>query len=156
MQHILRQHPDHEAVKLDATTADTGSMSNLLLAFCENRRTRRYANLDPISVETLRAGMEGVTRAIERKLAAELPPRFGILFDGVVLVTPLLDIASLMNEPDDDLSSRSHYAFLATMLPRDFGVQIDQCRFIVGDNCSVNRLLAMLMGYLLLGALVTG
>ncbi|ETL86422.1 hypothetical protein L917_14143, partial [Phytophthora nicotianae] len=58
-----------------------------------------------------------------------------------------------MNEPDDDLSSRSHYAFLATMLPRDFGVQIDQCRFIVGDNCSVNRLLAMLMGYLLLGAL---
>ncbi|ETM97391.1 hypothetical protein PPTG_20312 [Phytophthora nicotianae INRA-310] len=57
-----------------------------------------------------------------------------------------------MNEPDDDLSSRSHYAFLATMLPRDFGVQIDQCRFIVGDNCSVNRLLAMLMGYLLLGA----
>ncbi|ETP47878.1 hypothetical protein F442_06281 [Phytophthora nicotianae P10297] len=87
MQHILRRHPDHEAVMLDATTADTGSM-------------------------TLRAGMEGVTRAIERKLAAELPTRFGV--NGV----PLLAMALLMNEPDDDLSARLHYEFLATILPR--------------------------------------
>eukprot|EP00644_Phytophthora_capsici_P011051 jgi/Phyca11/110559/e_gw1.18.751.1 len=62
MQHILRQHPEHEAVMLDATIADTGSMVNFVrhssrnlygwmkwivqpntpLAFCENRLTRRY------------------------------------------------------------------------------------------------------------------
>ncbi|ETP26378.1 hypothetical protein F441_00909 [Phytophthora nicotianae CJ01A1] len=174
---------------LDATTADTGSLmnfvrhstinlygwmewivqSNLPLAFCESRTARRYTNLDPISMETLRAGMEGVTREVERKIAAELPARFGVMFDGWthdsehyvawfacyevngVLVTPLLAMAPLINEPDDNLSARSHYEFLATMLPRDYGVQIDQCRFVVGDNCSVNRSLATLMRVPLVG-----
>ncbi|ETK96370.1 hypothetical protein L915_00875, partial [Phytophthora nicotianae] len=51
--------------------------SNLPLAFCESRTARRYTNLDPISMETLRAAMEGVTREVERKIAAELPARFG-------------------------------------------------------------------------------
>ncbi|KAF1782186.1 hypothetical protein GQ600_4570 [Phytophthora cactorum] len=37
------------------------------------------------------------------------------------------------------------------MLPRDYGVQIEQCRFLVGDNCAVNRLLATLMGVPLVG-----
>ncbi|ETO63928.1 hypothetical protein F444_18438 [Phytophthora nicotianae P1976] len=68
-----------------------------------------------------------------------------------VLVTPLLAMAPLINEPDDNLSARSHYEFLATMLPRDYGVQIDQCRFVVGDNCSVNRSLAILMRVPLVG-----
>ncbi|ETP54358.1 hypothetical protein F442_00887 [Phytophthora nicotianae P10297] len=129
-----------------------------------------YTNLDPISMETLRAGMEGVTREVERKIAAELPARFGVMFDGWthasehyvawfacdevngVLVTPLLAMAPLINEPDDNLSARSHYEFLATMLPRDYGVQIDQCRFVVGDNCSVNRSLATLMRVPLVGS----
>ncbi|KAG4233775.1 hypothetical protein PC116_g18043 [Phytophthora cactorum] len=58
------------------------------------------------------------------------------------LNTPLLSMAPLLNEANDDLSAESHLDFLATMLPRDFGVQLVQCRFIVGDNCSVNRRLA--------------
>ncbi|ETO78880.1 hypothetical protein F444_06301 [Phytophthora nicotianae P1976] len=116
MQHILRRHPDHEAVMLDATTADTGSM-------------------------TLRAGMEGVTRAIERKLAAELPTRFGV--GGSMLQSTTW--------PGSHVALRVLGDDFAKMLPRDFGVQIDQCRFIVGDNCSVNRLLATIMGVLLVG-----
>ncbi|OWZ00992.1 hypothetical protein PHMEG_00027703, partial [Phytophthora megakarya] len=162
MQHVLRQHPDHEASMLAATTAETGSVvsfvrhssqnlfawldwivgSNLPLAFCESRAARRYTNLQPISSESLRAGMGGVMQAVKRKIAAELPSRFGIMFDGM---------APLMNEVDDDLSARTHLEFLATMLPRDFGVQAGQCRFLVGDNCSVNRLFATLLGVPLVG-----
>lgn len=61
MQHVLREHSDYEAVMLDATTAETGSLvnfvrhsalnlygwmnwivqCNLPLSFCENREARR-------------------------------------------------------------------------------------------------------------------
>ncbi|POM64907.1 Hypothetical protein PHPALM_19499, partial [Phytophthora palmivora] len=37
------------------------------------------------------------------------------------------------------------------MLPRDFGKQITDCLFLVGDNCAVNRLLATRMGVPLVG-----
>ncbi|KAG3243831.1 hypothetical protein PI124_g11362 [Phytophthora idaei] len=57
----------------------------------------------------------------------------------------------LLNEPDEDLSARGHYGFLAGMLPRDYGKQLSGCIFVVGDNCAVNRLLATLMGVHLVG-----
>ncbi|EGZ27413.1 hypothetical protein PHYSODRAFT_471883 [Phytophthora sojae] len=37
------------------------------------------------------------------------------------------------------------------MLPRDYGVQLAQCRFLVADNCAVNRRLATLMSLPLVG-----
>ncbi|KAE9165784.1 hypothetical protein PF002_g31280 [Phytophthora fragariae] len=113
--------------------------------------------------------MDGVMVAIERKIAAELPARFDIMLDGwthasehylAVFVcyevntrqkTPLLCMAPLHEAEDDDLTARGHREFLATMLPRDYGVQLEQCRFVVGDNCSVNRRLATLMGVPLIG-----
>ncbi|KAG3233520.1 hypothetical protein PI124_g21406 [Phytophthora idaei] len=189
MQHVLRQHPDHESVMLQASAAETGSVlnfvrhssrnlygwmhgiieSNLPLSFCEIRTARRYSKLDPISEETLRLDMSGVTQAVERTIAEDLPSHYGVMFDGVThasehyvawfacferngeLVTVLLGMAPLLNEPNDDLSARTHLEFLATMLPRDYRVQIEQCRFLVGDNCAVNRLLATLMGVPLVG-----
>jgi len=65
VQHVLREHQDYEAVLLDATTAETGSlvnfvrhssqnlygwmvwtvMCNLPLSFCENREARRYVEI---------------------------------------------------------------------------------------------------------------
>jgi hypothetical protein len=60
-------------------------------------------------------------------------------------MVPLLDAV------DDDLTARGNQAFLATMLPRDYGVQLEQCRFVVGGNCSVNRRLATLIGVPLVG-----
>ncbi|KAG6967622.1 hypothetical protein JG688_00006223 [Phytophthora aleatoria] len=45
-------------------------------------------------------------------------------------------MAPILNEPNDDLSAVAHREFLAEMLPRDFGRQLYQCVFIVGDNCS--------------------
>ncbi|KAG4245128.1 hypothetical protein PC116_g7076 [Phytophthora cactorum] len=72
--------------------------------------------------------------------------RFACYEVGGVMKIPLLCIAPLLNEPDEDLSARGHYEFLAGMLPRDFGKQLSDCLFVVGDNCAVNRLLATLMG----------
>ncbi|ETP45619.1 hypothetical protein F442_08022 [Phytophthora nicotianae P10297] len=62
LQHVRREHPDFETRMREASTTETGSllsyvrqssqnlygwltwviMSNLSLAFCENRATRRY------------------------------------------------------------------------------------------------------------------
>ncbi|RAW39714.1 hypothetical protein PC110_g4024 [Phytophthora cactorum] len=97
--------------------------SNLPLSFCEIRTARRYSKLDPISEETLRLDMSGVTQAVERMIAEDLPSHFGVMFDGVThasehyvawfacferngeLVTVLLGMAPLLNEPNDDLSA---------------------------------------------------
>ncbi|RAW23513.1 hypothetical protein PC110_g20049 [Phytophthora cactorum] len=86
---------------------------------------RRYSNLDPISEETLRLGLSGVTQAVKRTIAEELPSHFGVMFDGVThasehyvawfgcierndeLVTVLIGMAPLLNEPNDDLSART-------------------------------------------------
>ncbi|RLN69417.1 hypothetical protein BBJ28_00010363 [Nothophytophthora sp. Chile5] len=143
--------------------------SNLPLSFCENRTTRRYTTLNPICVETLRATMEGVVLAVERSIASEMPDIFGLIIDGWSHMSehylavfafykvdgkvkiPLLCMAPLLNEEDDDLSARAHREFLADMLPRDFGKQLHQCVVLVGDNCSVNRRLATLMGVPLVG-----
>ncbi|KAF1773381.1 Ribonuclease H-like domain [Phytophthora cactorum] len=174
---------------LEATAAQTGSILNFIrhssqnlfvwmvwivqcnlpLSFCESREARRFSNLEPISEERLRAGMDGVVMAVERSIASELPASFGIMLDGWThasdhdlavfacyevngsLKTPLLSMALVFNEANDDLSAESHLDFLATMLPRDFGVQLVQCRFIEGDDCFVNRRLATLMEVPLVG-----
>lgn len=128
-----------------------------------------YSNLDPISQETLREGMDGVMGAVERSIAAELPDHFGLMLDGWTHAsehylavfacydvngrqkTTLLSMAPLLDTLDEDLTARGHIEFLATMLPRDYGVQLEQCRFVVGDNCSVNRRMATIMGVPLVG-----
>ncbi|KAF1793816.1 Ribonuclease H-like domain [Phytophthora cactorum] len=110
-----------------------------------------------------------VVMAVERSIASELPASFGIMLDGWThasehyvavfacyevngsLKTPLLSMALLLNEANNDLYAESHLDFLVTILPRDFGVHLVQCRFIVGDNGSVNRRLATLMEVSLVG-----
>ncbi|KAG4238184.1 hypothetical protein PC116_g13765 [Phytophthora cactorum] len=113
--------------------------------------------------------MDGVVMAVERSIASELTASFGIMLDGWThasehyvavfacyevngsLKTPLLSMALLLNEANNDLYAESHLDFLVTILPRDFGVHLVQCRFIVGDNGSVNRRLATLMEVSLVG-----
>ncbi|KAG3108080.1 hypothetical protein PI125_g12144 [Phytophthora idaei] len=68
-----------------------------------------------------------------------------------VVKTPLLCMAPVLNEEEESLSACGHMEFLATMLPRDYGKQLDQCCFLVADNCAVNRWVATLMGVPLVG-----
>ncbi|KAG6611299.1 uncharacterized protein IUM83_12706 [Phytophthora cinnamomi] len=60
-------------------------------------------------------------------------------------------MAPLLDALDEDLSAQGHLEFLATMLPRDDCVQLEQCCFLVADNCSVNCRLATIMGVALVG-----
>ncbi|KAG6944250.1 hypothetical protein JG687_00017971, partial [Phytophthora cactorum] len=43
------------------------------------------------------------------------------------LKTPLLSMALLLNEANNDLYAESHLDFLVTILPRDFGVSLVGC-----------------------------
>ncbi|KAG2840055.1 hypothetical protein PC129_g3290 [Phytophthora cactorum] len=181
MQHIRREHPAFAEEMLVTTPGETGSVvhyvrhsaqntfgwlelvikCNLPLSFCESKLARRYSNLKPISMQTLRRVLEAVTRAVERSIAAEMPERFGLVFDGwsnasehYVAVfawyevadevrCPLLCMAPLVNEESDDLSAATHRTFLSEVLLRDYNKRLELCRFLVGDNCSVNRRLAV-------------
>ncbi|KAF1791035.1 hypothetical protein GQ600_17375 [Phytophthora cactorum] len=138
---ILEEHPDYESLMLAATTAETGSIlnyvrrsslnlfswlewilkNNLPLSLCEND-----ADDDSICVETLVAGMVNLTRAVERIIAGEMPERFGLILDN----DPLLCMAPVLNEEEESLSACGHMEFLATMLPQDYGKQLDQCCFL--------------------------
>ncbi|KAG3108295.1 hypothetical protein PI125_g11958 [Phytophthora idaei] len=111
--------------------------------------------------------MVNLTRAVERNIAGKMPERFGLILNGwthafehyiavyahyeVHVKTPLLCLAPLINEEEEDRSARGHMEFLATMLPRDYGKQLGQCCFLVADNCAVSRRLATLMGVPLVG-----
>ncbi|KAJ8523410.1 hypothetical protein ON010_g17570 [Phytophthora cinnamomi] len=141
--------------------------SNLPLSFYENEAARRYSTLNPICVETLVSGMTSLTKAVERSIALEMLDRIGLIFDGWThssehyitvyacyavegeVKFPMLCMAPLLEE--NDLSPRGHMEFLATMLPRDFEKQLDQCCFVVADNCSVNKRLARLVDVPLVG-----
>ncbi|KAG2918675.1 hypothetical protein PC110_g18001 [Phytophthora cactorum] len=142
--------------------------ANLPLMLCENALACRYTNLVPISVETFRATM-GVTRLVEAAIGDELPDGFGLMLDGWshasehyvavfawyepdgVAKTVLLSMAPIINEPDEDLSARTHRGVLAGMLERDFRKQLSCCKYFVGDNCSVNRRLTTMMQVPLVG-----
>ncbi|KAG6959870.1 hypothetical protein JG688_00009890 [Phytophthora aleatoria] len=92
--------------------------------------------------------MSGVTQAVKRTIAEELPSHFGVMFDGVTHASEhyVAWHGSALERAERRPFRTNSPRFLATMLPRDYGVQIEQCRFLVGDNCAVNRLLATLMG----------
>ncbi|ETO83621.1 hypothetical protein F444_02386 [Phytophthora nicotianae P1976] len=105
--------------------------------------------------------MEAVTREVETIIGAEMITEFGLIFDGwsngseyylaVYAVYsiksgghyPLLSMAPVVNEPEDDRGAESLLAAISTFLPF-FGKN-------VGDICSVNKKLANLMGVILVG-----
>lgn len=113
--------------------------------------------------------IQKVTQAVEVKVAAEMPDQFGLIIDGwshasqhclavfgcymvdSVAKYPLLAMAPLIVEPSDDHSAATHECFLREMMRRDYGKDMDDCLFIVGDNCSVNKRLAGLLKVPLVG-----
>ncbi|ETP49479.1 hypothetical protein F442_05027 [Phytophthora nicotianae P10297] len=145
MQHTRREHPAFAAEMLEATLGETESLyhyvrhsaqntfgrlewivtGNLPLLFSKNRLARRYTNLEPISVETLRRSVEAVTHSVVRVSAEDIPERFGTIFDGCSHATehfiavfawyevngeircPLLSMAPLVNEDTNDFVGRN-------------------------------------------------
>ncbi|KAG6954765.1 hypothetical protein JG687_00011609 [Phytophthora cactorum] len=63
----------------------------------------------------------------------------------------LLAMAPLVQAPGQDLSAQGHVDFLRDMLSQDYGKPLENCLYLVGDNCTTNRRLAILMGIPLVG-----
>ncbi|KAG2791640.1 hypothetical protein PC111_g23829 [Phytophthora cactorum] len=120
----------------------------LPLTFCEKPATRRNKKLAPISHVTMRDNILRVTEAVEDKVAQEIPDNFGIIFDGWsndsehylavfatyevdrLVKTPLLSMAPIVNEPDDNLKAESHRSALESVLVV-FGKELVHCLFLV-------------------------
>ncbi|ETN19036.1 hypothetical protein PPTG_04453 [Phytophthora nicotianae INRA-310] len=160
MSHIRDQHHDYQEVVMEADMGagtlapwikqsaknmhgwlDWIISSNLQLQFCKRATTRRYTNLNRISVESLKRAMGNVTLAVEAKIKAELPSqRCG---------TPSASL--LIGEDGGDHSAEGHRVFLDSMLQRDYDKSLHDCLFTVGDNCAVNRRLATIAHLPLIG-----
>ncbi|KAG3013494.1 hypothetical protein PC121_g9457 [Phytophthora cactorum] len=144
-------------------------MGNLPLSFCESQETRhRYSNLASVSVDALLSNMEGVTKVVEITIGKEMPVDFGLILDDCSFGTeqyqgvygcyetpsgpqyPLLSMAPVMDEPGDHLTAEGHLMEIERFLPF-FGKTIQGVKFLVGDNCAVNKRLAKLMKVPLVG-----
>lgn len=121
-----------------------------------------------VSVDALLTNMEGVTKVVETTIGRDMPSDFGLILDDCSFGTeqylgvyacyetssgpqyPLLSIAPVMDEPDDNLTAEGHLRAIDRFLPF-FGKTIQGVRFLVGDNCAVNKRLANLMEVPLVG-----
>ncbi|ETI49865.1 hypothetical protein L917_06125 [Phytophthora nicotianae] len=97
-----------------------------------------------------------------------MPEQFGLILDGWSHGTehyltvygcyevatgpqyPLLSLAPVMDEPDDQLNTEGHLLAISLFLPF-FGKTTSNCLFLVGDNCAANKRLANLLGVSLIG-----
>ncbi|POM80132.1 Hypothetical protein PHPALM_2068 [Phytophthora palmivora] len=122
-----------------------------------------------MSQQTLYRGLENVTRHVEAAIKADMPKNYGLIIDGWsfnsehylavfgcfekagVAHYPLLAMAPLVNSSTDDHSAATHLTFLREMLMRDYNKPIEDCLFIVGDNCYTNQRLANLLSVPLVG-----
>ena len=55
---------------------------NLAFSFCERPNTKKFSNLKPISMDTLKKYIKLTTEKVEKKVADNLPNQFGIIIDG--------------------------------------------------------------------------
>ncbi|KAG2786613.1 hypothetical protein PC116_g10761 [Phytophthora cactorum] len=112
--------------------------------------------------------MEGVTKVVEITIGKEMPVDFGLILDDCSFGTeqyqgvygcyetpsgpqyPLLSMAPVMDEPGDHLTAEGHLMAIERFLPF-FGKTIQGVKFLVGDNCAVNKRLAKLMKVPLVG-----
>ncbi|RLN93915.1 hypothetical protein BBJ28_00019766 [Nothophytophthora sp. Chile5] len=94
----------------------------------------KYLNLPPIAYETLHDIILRVVTAVEATIGEELPPKFGVVFDGWThgseqflaifvaydedgaIKTPLLSLSPIVKEPDDSHDADSHLTTLTTVL----------------------------------------
>ena len=107
VSHVRNNHPDWLQQQLSAqptiikhtTTSTTKNAKNMYgwlewvclewvcvglkpFSFVEDEHTKKYTNLAPITVPTLKKYMDKVTKAVELKIAEQLPERFTLAIDG--------------------------------------------------------------------------
>jgi hypothetical protein len=138
---------------------------NMPLSEVDHPLTRSMSRLKPTSSKTLKKYIAATTKAVEKAIAKIIPPVFGVMYDGwscfadhyVALFLAywrdgklhhvLLAVAPL---DEADLTAVSHCAFIRNILAI-YGQLEASLQFLIGDNCSTNRLTATLLGVPLVG-----
>ena len=148
---------------------------NHCLHFVEDANTRKNSNIGrEISYETIKKLLKSVVEKVKEQIAADLPEKFGIIIDGwdagngshrmaiyatyqnrasrmsgrstarnyLLAVTPLLNESNFTAETNRD--------FIEYVLSK-YGKTLSDIIFIVGDNVSCNRRIALLCGCTLVG-----
>ena len=139
---------------------------NRPLCDIEDPTTRSVVTMQPFSVNTLKKYMEKVAVEVELKIAAELPEKFGITFDGWSKFTyhylglfavyecgPVVKVVLLGISPpenEEHLDTREHVTFLENTL-HFYGKNLDNVLFFVADNCSVNKSISTTTGIPMIG-----
>ena len=140
---------------------------NLPFSFCERPNTKKFSNLDSISVDTLMKYIKLITERVEKKVADSLPSQFGIIIDGwkegtthyIALFASFADNAGVGQYPllaiappfdETTYTAENHKAFIGDVLEL-FGKSIENLIYLVADNASVNTCLANLLGIPMIG-----
>ena len=136
---------------------------NLPFTFVESRIVRKAVKYEDISVDTLQKYLELVTQSTEKKVAAALPAKFGLIIDGWSEGNqhyfglnaaydsdhyPLLAFAPPIDE--ESYSAENQAAFITDVLEL-FGRRRDDVLFLVADNTNVNPATARLLGCSFIG-----
>lgn len=136
--------------------------------FVENKLTRMYTKLTPISENTFKKYMTLLTNEVEKKISNMLPPKFALVLDGWTKKSThyvgvyasynankiegyemvLLSFSPLLQETS--FSARDHYDFLESIL-NIYGKSLENVVAICGDNAEVNKALANLCNVPLVG-----
>ncbi|KAI3657095.1 hypothetical protein MP638_005789 [Amoeboaphelidium occidentale] len=129
-------------------------MCNLAFSFVSNQYTRKYCNLLPICVNTLKKYMTKLLVKVEEIIADELPDKFGVVLDGwtesgthyMAVFATFTKITGeavqylLACSPMGDETSQSADAIIDFLedTMEVFGKTIDCIKFLVSDNTEVN------------------
>lgn len=129
--------------------------------FVENELTRKYSNLEPISVNTLKKYIVLVTKKVEEKISLLLPSKFAIVIDGwtshsthfvgMFATFPsentngyekfLLAFSPMGTEME--FTAIEHYNFIEYVLSV-YKKTLENVVAIIADNCDTNKALANL------------
>ena len=128
--------------------------------FVSDSLTRKYTNLEPISVNTLKKYMDLLVKRVEKKIAQTLPEKFALIIDAwtansthfVAVFASYPDNTSLgfsrvllgfsPLESETEFTAEEHKTFLEWMLSNVYNKSLTNVVAIIGDNAAVNKTLA--------------
>lgn len=132
----------------------------------DNELTRKLSKAKSVSSKSMRKYILSVTESVKKSIAADVPGKFAVLFDGWTLGTThyvamfasyikdavhkevLLACSPLLTETD--LGAEQHREFFQATLEL-YGKSLSNVVALVGDNCSTNKACANLAGCPLIG-----
>jgi hypothetical protein len=134
---------------------------NLTFSFCERPNTKKFAKLDPISVDTLMKYIKIITERVEKKITESLPNKFGIIIDGwkegtthyIAVFASYSSDEGVEQYPlfdETTYSAENHKAFIGDVL-ENYGKSLTNLIYLVADNASVNTRLADLLDIPMIG-----